>query len=471
MSPPPSATTRDRHTKSRPDGLPEGQRWQAILTITLAVCMATLDTAIANTALPTIAADLHASAATSVWIVNGYQLAMIAMLLPAASLGEIFGHRRVYISGLVVFTLASLACGLAQSLPMLAAVRVVQGLGAAAVMSVNTALLRYIYPTHLLGRGLGLNTLFVALAFVVGPTVASGILLVSSWEWLFLVNVPIGIAAIVLALRALPHTPRSSHGFDPIAAVLCAGTLSVFVLGIGEASHAAPWARVLTEWAVAVCCCVALVRRQAGHPAPMLALDLLRRPVFALSSATSICTFAAQGLAFVSLPFLLQQVLGRTQVETGFLMTPWSVVVAIMAPIAGRLSDRYPAGVLCGIGLAMLSAGLLLMALLPAQPSTLDIVWRMVVCGAGFGFFQSPNLKAIMLSAPPARSGGASGIVATSRLLGQSTGAALVAACFSVAGVHGSVVALWWGSLFAGLACVASFLRLAAPTAAPAGAE
>lgn len=468
MSPSPSAVlnTPSYKAPSHTDGLPDKQRFQAMVAIMVSICLASLDTAIANTALPTIAADLKASAATSVWIINGYQLAMIAAILPLASMGEIVGHRRVYIAGLSLFILASLACGLSESLPTLAAARVLQGLGAAAIMSVNSALVRFIYPTRLLGRALGLNALMVALSFVAGPPVASAILLVSSWEWLFLINVPLGLLAVGLAWRSLPHTQRAGHGFDAIAALLCAGALSLFVLGIGEASHAAPWPRVLAEWMVSALCCTLLIRRQSNHPAPMLAIDLLRRPQFSLSAATSVCSFSAQGLAFVSLPFLFQEVLGRSQVETGFLMMPWSVVVAIMAPIAGRLSDRYSAATLGGIGLAVLSLGLVLMALMPDQPSVTDIVWRMAICGAGFGFFQSPNLKAIMLAAPSTRSGGASGIVATSRLLGQSSGAALVAACFSLVGVQGSVLALWVGCAFAGLASVASFLRLAAPRTA-----
>lgn len=161
------------------------------------------------------------------------------------------------------------------------------------------------------------------------------------------------------------------------------------------------------------------MRRQAGHPAPILAVDLLRRPLFALSAATAVCAFAAQALAFVSLPFLFQTVLGYTQVHTGFLITPWPVVVAFMAPIAGRLSDRYPAGMLGGVGLALLALGMASLALLPAAPSAWDISWRMALCGAGFGFFQSPNLRAIMTSAPPSRAGGASGMIGTVRLLGR----------------------------------------------------
>ncbi|MGE7417587.1 MFS transporter [Methylobacterium tarhaniae] len=442
------------------EGLPPARRRQAMVAVLAGVALATLDTAIANTALPTIAADLGVDPADSVWIVNAYQLAVVATLLPVAALGEIVGQRRVYLAGLALFTAASLVCALAWSLPALVAARVLQGVGASALMAVNVALIRFIYPTHELGRGLGLNAFVVGVGFAVGPTVASLILVAAPWPWLFAINLPIGLAALGIARRALPETGRAGHAFDGVGALLNAATFALLVLGLGEAAHAGPLWRVLAEFAGALACGALLLRRQAGHPAPMLAVDLLKRPLFALSAATSVCSFAAQGLAFVSLPFLFQHALGRSQVETGFLMTPWPVVVALMAPVAGRLSDRYPPGLLGGIGLALLALGMGLLAALPPEPSVAGIAWRMALCGAGFGFFQAPNLRAIMTSAPPSRSGGASGIVATSRLLGQTTGAALVAACFAIAAAHGPALALGLGAAFAGIASVVSVSRL-----------
>lgn len=430
----------------------------AILT---GIGLAVLDTAIANTALPTIAADLGVDPGTSVWIVNAYQLAVVATLLPMAALGEIIGQQRVFVAGIALFTASSLVCALAWSLPTLVAARVLQGLGASAIMAVNIALVRFVYPLNNLGRGVGLNALTGSVCFVAGPTVASLILLASSWPWLFAVNVPIGLAALALALNALPDTGRAAHRFDGIGAILNVITFSLLILGLGEAAHEQPPWRIALELGGTLVFGTMLLRRQANHPAPMLAVDLLKRPLFTLSAVTAVCSFAAQGLAFVSLPFLFQHQLGRSQVETGFLMTPWPVVVALMAPIAGRLSDRHAPGLLGGIGLAVLAVGMGLLATLPEAPSVVDIAWRMMICGAGFGFFQAPNLRALMTSAPPERSGGASGIVATSRLLGQTLGAALVAACFAISEAHGPALAMGLGGLFAGAASIASFTRLA----------
>jgi len=442
------------------DGLPADARRWAVLALAISVGMATLDTAIANTALPTIAGDLQASPAASVWVVNAYQLAMVATLLPFAALGEILGYRRIFLGGLALFTLASLACALSWSLPTLTAARVLQGIGASGIMSVNTALLRFIYPKRLLGRGMGLNAMVVAIAFAVGPTIASVILAMGTWPWLFAINVPLGAISLIFALRALPHTSRASHTFDALVAFYNVGTFSLLILALGEAAHQVDAKTVLIELAGALVFGALLLRRQAGHPAPMLPVDLFRRPMFALSTVTAICTFAAQGLAFVSLPFYFETVLGRSQVETGFLMTPWPVVVGLMAPIAGRLSDKYSPAALGGIGLSALCVGMVLLALLPPHPSVFNIAWRMGVCGAGFGFFQAPNLRAIMGSAPPHRSGSASGIVATARLLGQTIGAALVALCFTLSAARGPTLALATGAVFAGVASIASLMRM-----------
>jgi MFS transporter, DHA2 family, multidrug resistance protein len=450
---------------SATDGLPPERRRWATAAIFAAIAMASLDTAIANVALPAIATDLHVGAADVIWVVNVYQIAVVATLLPLAALGEIVGHNRIYLGGLLLFTLASLFCALAWSLDSLLVARALQGLGASGLMSVNTALIRFVFPERMLGRGYGLNALVVATAFTLGPTVASAILALGPWPWLFAINIPFGLTAILIGMKTLPQTPRATHAFDFPGALMTAGCVGLFVFGIGSAAHKAGAALVVSEVVVSVLLGWLLLRRQADHPAPMLPIDLFRRPMFALSAATSMCTFAVQGLGFVALPFYLEDVLGRSQVETGFFMTPWPLVVAIMAPVAGRLSDRYPAGILGGLGLVLLSFGMVMLALLPANPSVANIIWRMAICGCGFGFFQAPNMKALMASAPAGRSGSASGIVATARLTGQTTGAALAALCFGLAGRDGATAALALGAGFAAVGSVMSFLRLIAKPA------
>jgi hypothetical protein len=203
-----------------------------------------------------------------------------------------------------------------------------------------------------------------------------------------------------------------------------------------------------------------LVRRQLASPAPLLPIDLLRRPVFALSIATSVCSFASAAMVFVAFPFYLHDVLGRSLAEVGLFLTPWPLAVAVAAPVSGRLSDRYPAGLLGGLGLLVQSLGLVLLILLPVAPSTVDVVWRLALCGLGFGLFQSPNAKTILTSAPPERSGGASGMQSTARLLGQAIGAAAVAVIFSMALEPPIAFALGIAAGLSALGCIMSFLRL-----------
>jgi len=446
---------------AQPDGLPPERRRWAVAAIFTALAMASLDTVIVNVALPAVATDLRVSPAEVVWVVNVYQIALVATLLPLGALGEIVGHQRIYLSGLLLFTLASLGCALAWSLPSLLVARTLQGLGASGLMSVNTALVRFVFPSRLQGRGFGYNAMVVATAFTLGPTIASGILAVGSWPWLFAVNLPFGLIALAIGVKTLPSMPRAKRAFDFPGAAMAAACLGLFIVGVGGAGHQAAPHMVLAMLIAALAIGWLLLRRQADHPAPVLPVDLFRRPLFALSAATAVCSFAVQGLSFVALPFYFEDLLGRSQVETGFFMTPWPLVVAIMAPTGGRLSDRYSAAILGGLGLAILALGMALLAALPSNPGVIDIVWRMMLCGFGFGFFQTPNMKAIMTSAPPQRSGSASGIVATARLVGQTTGAAFAALCFGLVGRDGAVLALALGAGFAGLGSVMSFLRLA----------
>lgn len=444
------------------DGLPLPQRYWAIVTLVIGMVVSVLDTAIVNIALPTIARDLDASAAQSIWVINAYQLAVVISLLPLASLGDIFGYRRIYTIGFAVFTCAALVSALSHSLAMLALGRALQGLGAAGMMSVNTALVRFTYPRRQLGRGIAMTAVAVSVSSAAGPSVASAILAVASWPWLFAINVPIGLVTFVLSLRLLPYNPPSDHRFDMASAVLSAFAFALLIAGINGIGHGQAVPFVAIELIGAVVVGTILVRRQTSLSLPLLPVDLFKRPLFALSVTSSVCTFVAHGIVFVTLPFYFQDVLGRSQVATGLLMTPWPVTVAIIAPIAGRLADRYSAGILGGIGLTILTAGFVLLAVLPPQPGTADIVWRIVICGFGFGFFQSPNNRAIIVSAPRERSGSAGAIQSTARLLGQTVGAALVALIFSIAGPAGGTsptVAILLAAAFAALAAIASVLR------------
>jgi len=411
----------------------------------MGITLAVLDGAIANVALPSIAQDLRASEAASIWIVNAYQIAIVVSLLPLASLGEIVGYRRVSQVGLAVFTLASLACALSDSILTLSLARVLQGFGAAGIMSVNGALVRFTYPQKYLGRAVGINAVIVSLAAAAGPTIASAILSIGEWRWLFALNIPLGVLAVSMAGFTLPHNPLQKRRLNLVGAMLSAAAFGLTITGMQALAHGEASILGFGLTGLGLGAAVLLVRHEKPRAAPLIPLDLLARPMFALSVVTSVISFCAQMMAFVALPFFLQGSLGLSAVETGLLMTPWPLATMFAAPLAGWLSDRYSAGILGAIGLSVFACGLMALSFLDADTSKFDIAWRMAVCGAGFGFFQSPNNRAMLSEAPKERAGAAGGSLGTARVLGQSMGAVMVAfllASAPVAGVrHGLQIA------------------------------
>ena len=442
------------------DGLDVPRRYWAWAAIIVALTLSVLDGAIANVALPTIAEEFRATPSVSIWIVNGYQLAIAVSLLPLSALGEIYGYRRVYLTGIAVFTLASVACVLADSLAALTAARIVQGLGAAGLMSVNTALLRYTVPARKFGAAIGVNAFVIASASTIGPTIAGFVLTWASWPWLFAINIPLGIVAIGLGWASLPDSDRSDRPFDWKSAVLSAASVGLFVTLIDSVGHRLPPLWIAGQLAALLAAGTLLIRRELGTRDPLLPLDLLRLPIFSMSIATSLTSFVAQMLAFISLPFTLQSIMGFSPRDVGLLMVPWPLAIAIVAPLAGRLSDRHSPALLGGAGLVLLAAGLALLALLPHDPAVPDILWRMALCGIGFGLFQTPNNRTMIGAAPKRRSGAASGMLSTARLSGQTTGAALAALLLAHIGISGATWALALGACFATLAAALSLGRI-----------
>ena len=447
------------------------QRYWAMGAILLGIALSTLDSTIVNLALPDITRHFGASASAAVWVVNAYQLAILVLLLPCAQLGERVGYRRVYLAGLSVFTVASLCCVLAPSLPLLAGARALQGLGAAGMMAVNAALVRLTYPSDRLGRGLALNSMVVAVASVAGPTFAAVVLSVASWPWLFAVQLPLGVVLWWIARRSLPANAVPPSG--PRLRVADVGmNIAMFSLvffaadALGARKGGAPDTHMLGLALLLLLSGLAVgwvfVRRELRQEAPLLPVDLLRIRVFALSMCTSVTAFAAQTLAFIALPFLLLEGQGRGHLEAGFLMTAWPVAIVLFAPVAGRLIHRHPGGLLGGVGLGLLATGLALLAALPPEPSAWRIALPCILCGAGFGLFQTPNNHIIVTSAPLRRAGAASGMLGTARLTGQSLGAVLLGLIFSAVGVRegGAQIALGAAATLAAASAVFSSLRI-----------
>ena len=444
------------------DGLHRPRIYYAVISIFCGIFLSVVDGNICNVALPTIAQQLGVSSADSIWVVNAFQLVIMMTLLPFSTLGELYSYKKVYLGGVAVFTVASVFCTLSHSLPMLIASRAFQGLGASMMMSVNTSIAKLVFPKRHLGKGVSLNATVVALSAVSGPSIAAAILSVASWPWLFAINIPMGIVTFLMGWRFLPDNPTHVLGrkFNIKDALLNVLVFGLLIGCIELYSHDGRLSTVLIGAAFLLVSGWFYVRTQLRRRYPMLPFDLLRIPMFSMSVITSIVSYTAQMLVLVGMPFLLLHTFGMNAVETGVVMTSWPFIVMFVAPLSGSLSGRVHPGLLGGIGLLLMSAGCCLLSYIPEDASHMDIAWRLMMCGAGFGFFQSPNNHLLLSSAPNHRAGSASGMLSTARLTGQAVGASLVALLFHLFGDKAPHDAMLLAGILTVCAAVFSFLRL-----------
>lgn len=438
------------------DGLPLPRRYAAIGALSFGTALVIIDGGVANVALPTIARDLHVGSSSVVAIVTVYQLMLVMLMLPFAGLGDRIGLKSMYQLGQMIFTIATLLCFFAKSLPFLLVVRAVQAVGAAGALAVASALIRQTYPSAQLGRGLGINSVVVASSAAAAPTIGGLVLSIAPWPWVFASAIPFAIASLLLG-RALPDPAPRDRPFDTIGAVLCA---SMFGLVIGGAESAVHGDSPVVSFAIVSLGVVIgrfYVQRERRSTQPILPVDLLARPVIALSTIGGFTAFTASMTLLLSTPFRLTHTYGMSAAAVGAVIAPWPLTNMVVAPLMGWLSDRIPAGLLGGIGMAISTTALLLIAFMPADPSWFDIAWRMSLCGAGFGTFLPPNARLIIGSAPRERAAAAGGLVSTVRLVGQTTGATVVAGLLALEVGAGPTPPL----VAAGLAVIAGLCSLA----------
>ena len=431
----------------------------AVIAVLAAIMMGVLDGTVMNVALPTLSKEFDVTPSNIIWVVNAYQLVVTMMLLGFAAIGDVFGYKRVFLCGVSIFVTASAMCAMSRSFEMMVAARILQGIGGACTMSINTALLRIIFPPNRLGRVMAANAVIVAVTAASGPALGGAILAIGHWSWIFLLNIPLGLAAFFIGWKLLPHNPPSKtvRKLDGQSVVLNAVFFGLLIYTIEQMAHDGFSTLLVLQAVVAVIVGIMYIRRQLQIPMPILPVALFRSPIFSLSIGCSICCFTAQMLALVSLPFFMQHSLGLSVAQTGLLLTPWPLATTLTAPLAGRLIERVHPGILGALGMGIFALGLCLLATLGQVSSPMELGWRMAVCGIGIGLFQTPNNVTITTSAPIQRSGGASGMLGTARVLGQTLGTALVAVLFHLVGSQGSgeVVCLW---VALGLAVVSGIL-------------
>ena len=360
-----------------------------IAGVSFGSALVVLDGGIANVALPTIARDLGVDSSAAVLVVTIYQLVLVMTLLPLSAVGDRIGLRRLYHHGLLLFAAASLLAFFARSLPFLRVVRAIQALGAAAVLSVTSALIRQLYAPRHLGRGLGFNSVVVSSAAALAPTAGGMILAFASWPWLFAAALPFALGSLAFG-QFLPNPAPRAEPFDFTGALLCAATFGLIIGGAESAVHGGSPVVSAAIVAIGLALAVVLVRNQRKEPRPVFPVDLLAQPVVALSAIGGFAVFIASMTLLVSLPFRLQHSFGFSPQAVGTMMAPWPLTTLFIAPLAGTLSDRYPAGLLGGIGMVIAVCGLASLAFLPTHPGYVDVAWRMSLCGAGFGLFMSP---------------------------------------------------------------------------------
>jgi MFS transporter, DHA2 family, multidrug resistance protein len=451
------------------DGLPTPRRYLAILAVAFGTALAVIDASIVTVALPTLAHDLGADSSAAVLVVTVYQLVLVMTLLPFSALGSRIGLRRLYQYGQLIFLVSTILCFFARSLPFLLVVRAIQALGAAAALSVSSGLIRAIYPTRQLGRGMAISNVVVSSAGAIAPTLGGLVLSFASWPWIFAAASPLALLSLLLGRHSLPQPAPHEEPYDVPGALLCALTFGLIIGGLESAVHGSSPVISAAIVVAGVVIAFVFVRRELESKLPILPVDLLAQPVLALSMIGGLTAFIASMTLILSLPFRLQQHFGFSPSEVGAVITPWPLGMMIFAPLAGILSDRLPAGLLGGIGMAIAAATLLSLAFLPAHVSQFDLIWRMALCGIGFGTFLAPNARLIVHSAPPSRAASAGGLISTTRLTGQTLGATLLAALLAF-GVGDDRVPAFVAAGLALLAGVCSVARLR-PTrsARPAG--
>jgi EmrB/QacA subfamily drug resistance transporter len=431
------------------------QKWVVLLAVGMGVFLSTIDGSIVNISLPTLVSSFGTDFALVQWVVLAYLLTVTTLMLGVGRLADIYGKKPIYTAGFIIFTTGSVLCGLSPSIYTLIGFRVLQAVGASMVMALGMAIVTEAFPPTERGRALGISGTIVSVGIAVGPTLGGLIVQTLSWHWIFFVNLPIGIIGTIMVIRYVPaFRPPGGQRFDYWGALtLCIALLSLLVaLTLGQYNgFGDPAVLFLAGLFVLFLAIFILVELRLEQP--MVDLRLFRSSLFSVSLATGLIMFICLAGTLLLMPFYAENVLGYDPQQTGLLMATVPAALGIIAPVSGSLSDRFGSRPITVAGLAVLVAGFLAVSSLDAGTTTLGYVLRFLPVGLGMGIFQSPNNSAIMGAAPRERLGIASGMLAVTRTLGQTTGIATLGA-------------LWAGQVFKYVGKVLPGGATAAPVAA-----
>ena len=417
------------------------RKWWVLIAVGVGTFMSALDGSVVNAVVPVIMRGFGISLATTEWIMMIYLVVVSGLLLTFGRLGDMLGHKRVYLAGFSIFIAGSLLCGLSGSAALLIGMRGLQAIGAAMLFSNSPAILTTAFPASQRGQALGLLGMMTYLGLMVGPALGGYLTDQRGWPSIFFINVPIGLAGVLLAYFAIHSVQAPAHGeqFDPFGALSFIAGLSALLLALSQGES---WGwlspTVLGLIAFAIVLLVAFVRIEQVVPHPMFDLDLLRNRTFSATTLSAFLNYVCVYSVAFLLPFYLIQYRNLSPGYAGLLLAAQALIMAIVAPLSGTLSDRTGTRILAGSGMAILTISLLLLGLVDAETNSWGIVARLALVGLGTGLFVSPNNSALMGAAPPARRGTAAATLAAARNVGMVMGVALAGAVFAAAlSAHG----------------------------------
>jgi EmrB/QacA subfamily drug resistance transporter len=418
----------------------EHRKWWTLVAVSFGLFMIMLDNTIVNVALPTIQSSLHLQISELEWVVTGYALTFGAFMLTGGKLADLLGRRRVFVIGLVIFTASSLACGLAEGAPMLIGARVVQGLGAALMNPATLSIIVATFPARQRGTAIGVWAGVSALALAIGPLVGGVIAERLSWSWIFFINVPVGVLAIAAAYVFIDESRDTSHEQRPDVPGLVTSTLGLFALSYGliEAnSYGWTSTRILLAFGVAAVSLVAFVLLEHYQRLPMLELELFRNKGFSGANTVMLLTGLAMFGVFFYVSLYVQRVIGYSPIEAGASFLPWTLLIIVLAPIAGRMSDRIGARPLVVGGMIVITGSLLIFASLGENATFWNLLPAMLLGGVGMSGAMAPTTAAAMQSVRPDKAGVGSAVLNSARQVGGSLGIAIMGAIVAASATPG----------------------------------
>lgn len=417
-------------------------KWMVLISVAMGVFLATIDGSIVNIGLNTLVNDLNQPLALVEWVVLAYMLTIATLMLTVGRLSDMIGKKKLYLAGVIIFTVGSGLCGIAPSVYWLIGFRVLQAVGAVMMMAIGMAIVTENFPPQERGKALGIMGTMVSLGIITGPTLGGLILQSLSWHWLFFVNLPIGLIGVFMVIGFIPNdTTRSQQKFDFAGAGVMFVFMASLLFALSISQHRGfnnPLAFALLV--LAVSSFIAFILFESRSPYPMINLKMFRNRQFSINLITGFMVFLCTAGTALLFPLYLQNILHYNSQQTGLMLAVTPICVSIVAPLSGALSDRTGSRPITTLGLLILISGFIAVSTLSEATSTWGYLLRFIPVGIGIGLFQSPNNSAVMGSVARANLGVASGLLSLTRTVGQTAGIAILSAFWEnrVAFYHGS---------------------------------